>query len=86
MFTDIVIFNYDDVCDRATYSYPKEYSQGIVYLINPGKIVFNNWTIHQKAPRKNIAECFSRNKILPNCRQRLRGRVDILVRIAIHSG
>lgn len=40
-FADIVIFDLDKVIDKGTYTEPKQYPQGIDYVIINGKIVIN---------------------------------------------
>jgi N-acyl-D-aspartate/D-glutamate deacylase len=41
MFADITVFDPDTVIDRATYTEPFQYSEGIEYVIVNGRVVLD---------------------------------------------
>ena len=42
MWADIVIFDPDTIIDKATYTHPHQYPDGIHYVIINGEIVIKN--------------------------------------------
>jgi len=49
---DIFIFDPRTISDRATFENPKQYPQGIPYVIVNGKIVIDNYTHTGRFPGK----------------------------------
>lgn len=41
-YADVTIFNYDTICDKATFADPKQYSTGFSHVIVNGKIALKN--------------------------------------------
>lgn len=51
---DIVIFNYNKIQDKATFTEPHQYPEGIPYVIVNGEVVINNGTHTNAMPGKVI--------------------------------
>jgi N-acyl-D-amino-acid deacylase len=51
---DVVIFDYDKIQDKGTFTEPHQYPEGIPYVIVNGEIVINNGTHTNAMPGKVI--------------------------------
>jgi N-acyl-D-aspartate/D-glutamate deacylase len=51
-YADIVVFDAETIQDRATYTDPKQYPDGIDYVIVNGKVVINKGKHTGKLPGK----------------------------------
>lgn len=54
---DVVIFNYDEVMDQATYENPRQHNIGIKAVIVNGHVIVQDGTMHQKS----VGKVFRRN-------------------------
>ena len=58
MKADIVIFNLNEISDKATFDNPKQYSVGVKYLIVNGELVIENQKLNRVFPGRLLkAKC-----------------------------
>ncbi len=53
-FADVVIFDFDKILDKATFTEPHQYPEGIPYVIVNGEIVISNYEHTGKMPGRVI--------------------------------
>ena len=51
---DLVLFDFDNLCDKATYTEPNNLTEGIDYVIVGGEIVWHDMTLTGRFPGKMI--------------------------------